>query len=946
MVANASVQKTSIDASHTVDNTDRVDSPKTLREEAMDLSAASVYTVLNMTYPIALLINQVIDELLQFPAQSLQSLGWTNYALKSSLYTLISESTQKASRKNLLPWSKEQRDLIKALDSDMAWKAFEHSVRRSCSDCGMQNNLATLLIEAVEVTLALQHRESAKEADNGNAELSIASWASQLSNLDLSPQGPWGISLGPSPSKPSSSAAGNSSSSTHPGHLEQLPAHENQRLFKSPAKSSSLKPDESMASMDSTVNLVDSCRQLTEASAVEEGKLTHDGKLPQQTSHTNGWPAQPVQVASTPTASIEPEGQHGAATQRRWVSGSVERQDVPAPRYDMADTRNALLQVRSAIGPASRKYDMADTRNALLEVRSALAADPPAEPSALAPEARQVVDERVRLASTEADVVEGSLSFSPFASQDDSSALQLQELRSMDHVRSEASAPSSRTLSAPSSAVATAFPNTVPWTSASEEPLPSMSSMQQTQDVLLQTLRGAEDLGTSLYAEMRIRLTSANSEDLEVTKGDVSPSRADIARLNTEVAPQHHSVDKLSRTIPVNVELLNVEAERLTPVQGSPRQLSPISQRRSSEAGLTPVGCWPLPEMLDASARPTPLADTVDTNGEATPERTRTTDHSPGRSPSEPALPRAMIRNRSQERAVSNRVADRNAQLIQEAKDAKVRRPQRTTEQVRSVPGSQTSPRVQVRKPSAPTAQTQQTADARRARTPTKTSGTSVKPDVRRARTPTGASVMRAKAEAGRPRTAREPSAIAPVQEVVDVSNLSGRQDQSMSSFSAPDERISASWDVVANHLEAEGDSRLSTLTEPPPTNAKPGVSGSRPSGLQDLEEEIERLRMVSHPGTAPQSKNSSSAKNVSTLKAEPRSLSGGPKSRAGLRRSDASIQGVPSYRRPLSSRSPAMQEANKERATSIPATGQSARRRTAGLRTSGPASGGRPKAE
>lgn len=130
-------------------------------EAAVDSGHGSIYTALNATYPIALLINQIADELLRNPPPSLRGREWTPSALKRRLSSVIIGATGGLDGTPVgfcgLTRSAGDQALIDALDSQAAWLEFDRAVRRTCEDCNVSDCLTTQLLAAVRVALALQH---------------------------------------------------------------------------------------------------------------------------------------------------------------------------------------------------------------------------------------------------------------------------------------------------------------------------------------------------------------------------------------------------------------------------------------------------------------------------------------------------------------------------------------------------------------------------------------------------------------------------------------------------------------------------------------------------------------------------------------------------------------------------------------------------------------------
>jgi len=125
-------------------------------------TAATVFVAINAQYPMASLINQIVDQLLNCPPPALAASMWTPAALKRHLSSIIIEAIgggaeDGENRQRSAFFSETDRALIDALDSQGSWTAFDRAVRRSFSDCGVNDQLATQLLAAVRVTLALQH---------------------------------------------------------------------------------------------------------------------------------------------------------------------------------------------------------------------------------------------------------------------------------------------------------------------------------------------------------------------------------------------------------------------------------------------------------------------------------------------------------------------------------------------------------------------------------------------------------------------------------------------------------------------------------------------------------------------------------------------------------------------------------------------------------------------
>lgn len=141
-------------------------------EASCEASGASMIggtlAALNSVHPMSNLVNQIADELWQNPPPSIAGSKWTPVALKRQLSALITEATTAQSGRPLSP-AMGGGVLAEAFDSEAAWAAFEKAVRRTCRDCGVNEDLTTQLLAAVRVTVALRRKPAASIAEDSSS---------------------------------------------------------------------------------------------------------------------------------------------------------------------------------------------------------------------------------------------------------------------------------------------------------------------------------------------------------------------------------------------------------------------------------------------------------------------------------------------------------------------------------------------------------------------------------------------------------------------------------------------------------------------------------------------------------------------------------------------------------------------------------------------------------
>lgn len=136
-------------------------------------SSSSTLAALDAAYPIALLVNQIVDELLMRPPATLRATGWTHYLLKRRISSLIVEAAKgtEAGGKGGGRGALVGEELLTvAFHSTAAWSAFERAVSRACRDCRIGPELEAQLVAAVRVRMGLQGTALAAGTPRGTSE--------------------------------------------------------------------------------------------------------------------------------------------------------------------------------------------------------------------------------------------------------------------------------------------------------------------------------------------------------------------------------------------------------------------------------------------------------------------------------------------------------------------------------------------------------------------------------------------------------------------------------------------------------------------------------------------------------------------------------------------------------------------------------------------------------
>lgn len=117
----------------------------------MQNSPLTIYAALCAAYPVAMLVDQLVDLLPGSPPGSFLDLGLKEVSLKQLITQFLSAATGAADEDTKGVSPADQTALAAALASPSAWEAFVAAVRKACVDCNLGGALAVQIVNAVQL---------------------------------------------------------------------------------------------------------------------------------------------------------------------------------------------------------------------------------------------------------------------------------------------------------------------------------------------------------------------------------------------------------------------------------------------------------------------------------------------------------------------------------------------------------------------------------------------------------------------------------------------------------------------------------------------------------------------------------------------------------------------------------------------------------------------------
>lgn len=151
------------------------------------------YAAINAAYPIALLVNQIVDELLVSPPPLLRATGLGAAELKQHLVSRTLEVMGAADGPSRWEPSTlstiDQARLTAAFRGQAAWGAFEAVARRTCKYCGVGGSLVAHLLRAVRLSLGLPEEAAPPALSSASTASSVRQAGGGYDDVDATRRG-------------------------------------------------------------------------------------------------------------------------------------------------------------------------------------------------------------------------------------------------------------------------------------------------------------------------------------------------------------------------------------------------------------------------------------------------------------------------------------------------------------------------------------------------------------------------------------------------------------------------------------------------------------------------------------------------------------------------------------------------------------------------------------